>query len=400
MDRHIIITKRAGTEREERNADGQTPAPLLDSPLPTPRRSCVSVDASSRHPRCRRESSPLRTHVPFSWESSPGVPKNNACGRDMHKKMPPPPRPRPPPGRPQPCLATNSYYYGGNTSEASTDDDEDDRSFSDALDRISSPERTGSSFDRVTSKRFEDIFLGRATSFAKERSSTDLSASGRHHPRQPPRRISTRRGHDDEDRRWTPRLLNDNNVPMQLMQRIRMDAEAEEMTPRACGLMVFFPWSAKPAVCGFRGGGAIAAHHAATTTRVEADYDAPSPRSRSSRITTTTTTTTLRDVIKEDNEAIGGGDLPQPRGGEKKRGREDLQQGRRWGVSSLLDTSKKYCTDARKALSKLSIGLGAADSGSPRVSAERRGGKLRDGFSSSTPATPAKLTKMKANSRN
>ncbi|OEL38050.1 hypothetical protein BAE44_0000931 [Dichanthelium oligosanthes] len=384
MDHINIITKRA-TERK-RNADGQVqPPPLLDSPLPTPRRSCATVDASL--PRCRRDASPLRTHVPFSWESSPGVPKN----RDMHKKaqaaMPPPPRP--PPGRPQPWPPRNSYYYG-NTSEASSDDD-DDRSFSDALDRISSPERTGS-FDRVTSKRFEDIFVGRATSFAKDRSSrhasadaTDLSASGRH-PRLQPHRSSTRRSSHDEDRRWTPRLLND-NVPMQLMQRIRMDAEAEEMTPRACGLMVFFPWSAKPAVCGFRGGNPAAQH---ATPRPGADV--PSPRSHSRRITTTTTTT-LRDVIKEDNEAVSG-DLPQPRG-EKKRGREDLQGRRLWGVSSLLDTSKKYCTDARKALSKLSIGLGA-DSGSPRVSREGRSGKLHDGFSS-TPAAPAKLTQLKAN---
>ena len=378
MDHISIITKRA-TEREC-NANGQPP-PLLDSPLPTPRRSCASVDASRA--RCRRGASPLRTHVPFSWESSPGVPKNNG-GRDTDKKAPAamPPPPRPPPGRPQPCLVRNSYY--GNTSEASTDDD-DDRSFSDALDRISSPERTGS-FDRITSKRFEDIFVGRATSFAKDRprhpaaEAADFSASGRH-PRQP-RRGSTRRGHGDEDRRWTPRLLND-NVPMQLMQRIRMDAEAEEMTPRACGLMVFFPWSAKPAVCGFRGSLAPAA-----TPRPGAD--APSPRPHSRRITTTT----LGDVIKEDNEAAGG-DSRQPRG-EKKRGREDVQQSRRWGVSSLLDTSKKYCTDARKALSKLSIGLGA-DSGSPRVSSARRSGTLHDGFPS-TPATPAKMTQlMKAN---
>lgn len=391
-----IITKRASTT--ECNADKQQqqpPPPLLDSPLPTPRRSWASVEASRT--RCRRDPSPspLRTHVPFSWESSPGVPKNSACGRDVHKKalaamMPPPPRP--PPGRPQPCLALNSYY--GNTSEASTDDDDDDdRSFSDALDRISSPERTGS-FDRVTSKRFEDIFVGRATSFAKDRSrhhvaeATEFSASSRH-PR-PPRRGSTRRSHDEDDRRWTPRLLND-NVPMQLMQRIRMDAEAEEMTPRACGLMVFFPWSAKPAVCGFRGcpTPAPAGQHA--SPRPGADALSPRSRSHSRRITTTT----LRDVIKEDNEKDISDDSPQSRG-EKKRVREDLPS-RRWGVTSLLDTSKKYCTDARKALSKLSIGLGA-DSGSPRVGGGRSSGKLRDGFSS-TPATPAKLMPLKA-SRN
>ncbi|WVZ68315.1 hypothetical protein U9M48_017273 [Paspalum notatum var. saurae] len=308
-----IITRRA-TERESNADGGQPPPPLLDSPLPTPRRSCASVDAS--RPRCRRDASPLRTHVPFSWESSPGVPKNNsACSKNQALAAMPPPRPPPGRPRPQPCPAATarSCYYGNTTSEASSDDDDDDRSFSDALDRISSPERTGS-FDRVTSKRFEDIFVGRALSFAKDRSrrpaasdaATDLSASGRH-PRQP-RRGSTRRGHDEDDRRWTPRLLND-NVPMQLMQRIRMDAEAEEMTPRACGLMVFFPWSAKPAVCGFRSPAPPAAQHTTTTTMP--------PPLHSRRITTTTT---LRDVIREDNEAIGGDMPPPPPPPEKRRG--------------------------------------------------------------------------------
>ncbi|CAD6340806.1 unnamed protein product [Miscanthus lutarioriparius] len=317
-------------ESECNNADGQPPPPLLDSPLPTPRRLCTSIDALRMC--CRRDASPLRTQ-----------------------------------------------------SEANSDDDDDNRSFSDALDRNSSPERTGS-FDRVTSKCFEDIFVGRTTSFAKDRTrhlgaeATDLSALGRR-PRQP-RRGSTRRSHDeDHDRRWTPRLLND-NVPMQLMRRIKMDADAEEMTPRACGLMVFFPWSAKPAVCDFR---SPVAQHATTTTTPRARAELPSPsHSR---------TTTLRDVIKEDSQAVSS-DMQQPRGEKRGRDRDDLPS-RRWGVSSLLDTSKKYCTDARKALSKLSIGLGA-DGGSPRVSGENRSGKLHGGFSS-TPATPVKLTQLKAN---
>ncbi|XP_062186680.1 uncharacterized protein LOC133890270 [Phragmites australis] len=370
MDRLII--KR--TNERECNADEQLPQ-LLDSPLPTPRRSCASVDAS--RPRCRRDASPLRTHVPFSWESSPGVPKNSAC-RDMHKKPQEMPPPRPPPGRLPPCPARNWYY--GNTSEASSDDD-DDRSFSDALERISSPERTGS-FDRVTSKRFEDIFVGRATSFAKDRhaaaDAVTNSSSGRH-PRQrqrPHAADAARRSHDED--RCTPRQRN-NNVPMQLMQRIKMDSRAQQMSPRACGLMLFFPWSAKPAVCGF---GSPTQH-----AMPRAGPDAPSPCSHSRR------GTTLRDAIKEENEASGGGDLPQQRGEKRSRDCEEWQS-RRWGVSSLLDTSKKYCTDARKALSKLSIGLGA-DGGSPRVSSERRRSK-QVGIST-MPATASKLTQLKAN---
>jgi hypothetical protein len=379
MDR--IITSRPKQERGEYNAGADEPPPqLLDSPLPTPRRSCVSVDAARL--RCRRDASPLRTQVPFSWESSPGVPKTSACGRDVLKKQAPteevmpPPRPRPPPGRSlqTSCPARNWYY--GNTSEASTDDD-DDRSFSDALDRISSPERIGS-FDRVTSKRFEDIFIGRATSFAKDRSghghvaadSTGNSTS-RRQPRQS-RRGSMRRGREEDV--WTPRLRISDPVPMKLMERIRVDAQAEEMSPRACGLMVFFPWSPKPAVCRFKSPSQQATPRARATP-------SPSSFSHSRR-----GTTTLRDAIKEENEASTG--LPQQRG--EKRGRDR----QRWGVSSLLDTSKKYCTDARKALSKLSIGLGT-DGGSPGFSSELRSDKPPSRLST-MPTAVSKATQLKA----
>jgi hypothetical protein len=383
MDR--IITSRPKQERGECNAGADSPpAQLLDSPLPTPRRSCASVDAARL--RCRRDASPLRTQVPFSWESSPGVPKTSAFGRDVPKKQAPPeevmppPRPRPPPGRSlqPPCPARNWYY--GNTSEASTDDD-DDRSFSDALDRISSPERIGS-FDRVTSKRFEDIFIRRATSFAKDRSdhghvaadATGNSASGRH-PRQCRRRGSMRRGREEDV--WTPRPRISDPVPMKLMERIRVDAQAEEMSPRACGLMVFFPWSPKPAVCRFKSPSQQATPRARATP-------SPSSFSHSCR-----GTTTLRDAIKEENEASAG--LPQ----QEQRGEKRARDRQRWGVSSLLDTSKRYCTDAGKALSKLSIRLGTDDGGSPRVSSELRSDKPPSRLST-MPTTVSKATQLKA----
>ncbi|CAD6236107.1 unnamed protein product [Miscanthus lutarioriparius] len=113
------------------------------------------------------------------------------------------------------------------------------------------PERTGS-FDRVTSKCFEDIFVGRTTSFAKDRTrhlgaeATDLSALGRR-PRQP-RPEKTRRSHDeDHDRRWTLRLLND-NVPMQSIAADQNGCDAEEMTPRALWPHGVLPQSAKPVI--------------------------------------------------------------------------------------------------------------------------------------------------------
>uniref|UniRef100_A0A0D9V7D5 Uncharacterized protein n=1 Tax=Leersia perrieri TaxID=77586 RepID=A0A0D9V7D5_9ORYZ len=380
-----IVTKRDKERRCNGGADGEQLPQLLDSPLPTPRRSCASADAASV--RCRREASPLRTHVPFSWESSPGVPKrSSACA---HREIMPPP-PKPPPGRWPPCPARNWCGGYGNSSDASSDDD--DTSFSDALERISSPDQRVGSFDRITSKRFEDIFLGRTTSFVNDRSSSRLapaeaslatssSSRGLKHWR----RRSTR--HDHDGQRPTPLKSNDHPVQVQLnLPRINIDGRVEQMSPGACGLMVFFPWSAKPAVVGFR---SPRAQYAPSPL---ADAGNPSPSS-SRRFAT------LRDAMQEENKTgrSGGRELPQPRG--EKRSREEWQAGRGWGVSSLLDASKKYCTDARKALSKLSIGLGTdSGSGSPRVGSRERKSSKQDN-SATMPAMAAKLTQLRT-SRN
>ncbi|XP_015690294.2 uncharacterized protein LOC102704478 [Oryza brachyantha] len=382
-----IVTKRDKEGRCIGGGDGEQFPQLLDSPLPTPRRSCASADAASV--RCRREASPLRTQVPFSWESSPGVPKrSSACVHRAQEIMPPP---KPPPGRWPPCPARNWCGYG-NSSEASSDDD--DTSFSDALDRISSPDQRVGSFDRITSKRFEDIFLGRVTSFVNDRSSrhapaeaslaTSSSSSGR--AQKYWRRRSTRRDHDRQQP--TARQSHDHPVQVQLLPRININGRVEQMSPRACGLMVFFPWSAKPAVCGFR-------------SQPPAQY-APSPLAGASNNPSPSHSrrfTTLRDAMEEENKTSSSveRDLPRPRG--EKRSREEWQGSRGWGVSSLLGASKKYCTDARKALSKLSIGLGT-DSGnsSPRVGSRDRERKSSKQDSSS--AMPARamapnLTQLK-----
>uniref|UniRef100_A0ACD5W4F9 Uncharacterized protein n=1 Tax=Avena sativa TaxID=4498 RepID=A0ACD5W4F9_AVESA len=374
-----IITKRPNKERQRDAGSQQLPRPqLLDSPLPTPRRSCASADAPSSL-RCRAgAASPLRTQVPFSWESSPGVPKTKS-GRDARTAREEMPPPKPPPGRwgpPHPqCPASASRTNWCYTSEGSSDDC-DASSFSDAIDRASSsPERIGS-FDRVTSKRFEDIFLGRTESFAAkdDRSCQALAAtdgafvasSGRHskHWR---RRGSTRRDDDDDvDRQG----VYDTVGQSQVVPRPRV----EQMAPRACGLMVFFPWSAKPAVSAFRSPSTrhAAPHHLGVTDRSRSHGRG---------------NTTLRDALQVDNKTddIDVQDLPR----REKRSRDELPGARRWGVSSLLDTSKRYCTDARKALSKLSIGLGA-DSGSPRLGRDSRSGK-QDAYMA------AKLTKLKTN---
>ncbi|KAL5220397.1 hypothetical protein ABZP36_025110 [Zizania latifolia] len=374
-----IVTRRPKGGLCENGAGGEQLPPLLDSPLPTPRRSCASVDAASV--RCLRDASPLRTHVPFSWESSPGVPKRSSACVHKAQEMPPP---KPPPGRWPPCPARNWCY--GNSSDRSSDDD---TSFSDALDRISSPDQRISSFDRITSKRFEDIFLGRATSFVNDRSSrhevreasiTPSSSTTGRRPKHWQRR-STRRDHGGL--LPTAQQSNGNPVQAQLLPRINVGARADQMSPRACGLMVFFPWSAKPTASGFRSPAAV--QHASSPL---ASATRPSP-SHSCRFAT------LRDAMQEENKAGSGAsqNLPRPRG--EKRSRDECKASRGWGVSSLFDASKKYCTDARKALSRLSIGLGADSSGSPRVgSRERKSSKQEY---STMPAMATKLPQLKTN---
>uniref|UniRef100_A0ACD5VRL8 Uncharacterized protein n=1 Tax=Avena sativa TaxID=4498 RepID=A0ACD5VRL8_AVESA len=371
-----IITKRPSKERQRDAGSQKLPQPqLLDSPLPTPRRSCAaSADALGSLRFRAGAASPLRTQVPFSWESSPGVPKSGRDARTAREEMPPP---KPPPGRwgppqrPVSASRTNWCY----TSEGSSDDC-DASSFSDAIDRASSsPERIGS-FDRVTSKRFEDIFLGRAESFAAkdDRSCQALAAtdgaiicSGRH-SKYWRRRGSTRRDDDDDVARQS---AHDTVGEPQVVPRPRVDiaARVEQMSPRACGLMVFFPWSAKPAVSAFRSPSTrhAAPHHLGVTDRSRS-------HSRGN--------TTLRDALQVDNKTddIDVQDLPR----REKRSRDEWPGARGWGVSSLLDTSKRYCTDARKALSKLSIGLGA-DSGRDRTSGKQDA------------AMAAKLAKIKTN---
>ncbi|KAG8078373.1 hypothetical protein GUJ93_ZPchr0007g4397 [Zizania palustris] len=372
-----IVTRRPKGGLCENGAGGEQLPQLLDSPLPTPRRSCASVDAASV--RCRRDASPLRTHVPFSWESSPGVPKrSSACAPHKEREMPPP---KPPPGRWPPCPARNWCY--GNSSDGSSDDD---TSFSDALDRISSPDQRTSSFDRITSKRFEDIFLGRATSFVNDRSShheapgASIIPSSSTTGRRPKhwQRLSTRRDHGGQ--LPTAQQSNGNPVQAPLLPRINISGRADQMSPRACGLMVFFPWSAKPAACMSRSPAAV--QHASSPL---ASASNPSP-SHSCRFAT------LRDAMQEENKAAGSGasqNPPRPRG--EKRSRDECQVSRGWGVSSLFDASKKYCTDARKALSRLSIGLGdrADSSGSSRVDSRSE--------YSTMPAMATKLTQLKTN---
>jgi hypothetical protein len=213
----IATTRSASGEQEQQRqgrrrrkpSDGHVVAQLLDSPLPTPRRSCCGSAAGT--PRSARAASPQRTHVPFSWESSPGVPKArsaSAFGAKFEGEVLPP---RPPPGRRRggigmgtPCHAR--AYYGNATTDATSSDDNggggsEDDTFSDALDRISSSDRLAARLSSVdggaASRRLSSFIMDRFLPAANAIATTSTEKRAKKSPRRG--RVGRRSKHDDED---------------------------------------------------------------------------------------------------------------------------------------------------------------------------------------------------------
>jgi hypothetical protein len=332
--------------------------------------------------------------VPFSWESSPGVPKDAACGRKVVREVLPP---RPPPGRGgggggSPAHAHARAYFGNATETTSSDDDDSDDTFSDALDRISASDRFAafssrlSSIDGAGSLRLPSFIMDRflpaanaiattsadkrpkktlrrgarsskqdeeATASARRRAQSLRRASGREQPKQPPPRhhVSTLQRKESEP-----------PPPPRQSRDIDEETQSDEMSPRSCGFMLFLPWSVKPVLCGFA--------RSRTSRAADASTTASSPPRRS--VTLGNALEKEKEKEKDKSKLRGGGGDPSRWSDEKSgSGREWSSPG--WGTA-ILGTSKRYCADAKKALSRLA--RSATDGrGSPRVTGERRAGK-------------------------
>ncbi|KAF0923817.1 hypothetical protein E2562_007680 [Oryza meyeriana var. granulata] len=398
----IVTARRSGYEedskrrRQRKVSDGHVVAQLLDSPLPTPRRSCCGSSSAAGTPRSvvrcgspggDAPSSPQRTHVPFSWESSPGVPKD-ACGGKVREVLPP----RPPPGRGgggTPAHAHARAYFGNTTETTSSDDDDADDTFSDALDRISASDRFAafsarlSSIDGAGSLRLPSFIMDRFLPAANAIATTSADK----HPKKTPCRTARCSKHDDEAtaaarrraqslRRASAREQPKAQPPRHVLQReeseptlpppprqnkdIDEEAQSDEMSPRACGFMLFLPWSVKPVLCGFARSPARS-----RTPRADVSTAASSPPRPS---------VTLGNVLEKEKEKeskLRSSDPSRWSDEKSGSGREWSSPG--WGTA-ILGTSKRYCADARKALSRLA--RSATDGrGSPAVSRARRSGK-------------------------
>ncbi|KAL6609817.1 hypothetical protein ACP70R_039786 [Stipagrostis hirtigluma subsp. patula] len=403
----VVTTGAAGDRRRRREgSNAHVVAQLLDSPLPTPRRSCCGPADTRRGSGA--DASPQRGHVPFAWESSPGVPKSAVGGGGAGGKEREVLPPKPPPGRcGTPWHAHARAYLHGNTTDGSSDDDD---LFSDAMDRTSSSDRLAalsarlSSVDSVVGSLrlpsfIMDRFLPAANAIATtsadkhpKRSSSRRSASRRskheeeeedaaavraRHVMSTPRRSK----HEEEDAAAAairarhvmstprrppahdqptaspPRPSKDAAAPAQLPPHADVDDCGDQMSPRACGILFFVPWSAKPVLLGFpRSPARCRTPHAGVVAAT-----ASSPPRRSVK---------LGDVLEKERE-LSHGDLSYWYDEKSGSGKEWASPG--WGTA-LLGTSKRYCADARKALSRLARST-ADGGGSPRVSRERRSGK-------------------------
>ncbi|XP_066366390.1 uncharacterized protein [Miscanthus floridulus] len=374
----VVVTGSSDRQWRRKGSSGHVVAQLLESPLPTPRRSCCGRSA---------DASPQRGHVPFKWESSPGVPKSAAAaaGGKAERDVP---LPKPPPGRCGTCHAARAYHHHhhSNTTDSSSDQQDDD-TFSDALDRISSSDRLAALSARLSAIDGAVFGSRRSPSFIMDRflpaANAIATTSVDKHPRRPsPRRSSKSKSKRDreaeteaaararfvthirrralafEQPKHPPHCQREDAVAhaqAQLPPCAREEAQGEQMTPRACGFMFFVPWSAKPVLLGFQ--------------RSPARSRTP-PRGDVASVTTASSpprrSVTLGDVLEKDRKLRDGG-LSHWYDEKSGSGKEWANPG--WGMA-LLGTSKRYCADARKALSRLTrSGMDSGDS--PRIGTGR-----------------------------
>ncbi|XP_073113144.1 uncharacterized protein [Elaeis guineensis] len=238
----------------------------LHAPLKSTRRSSSSVDtiSMSHSNSVRVSSTEASQRVPFVWESSPGVPKD--AGRrgfsSNRDKGPFPPKPPPNQWRP---LGEDIQNATGRHRSHGTDDGndgdidmcsdgtEDADAFSDALEKISLSESLAIAH-RLSSCHIEPV-VNRAPSFIMNRflpaasalANSSATTARKHWSRRAP--PFSHPSQKELTKMRTRRRVHDARLQVPYFPH----GEARADVPsKACGLMLFFPWSLKPMVCGFR----------------------------------------------------------------------------------------------------------------------------------------------------
>lgn len=226
----------------------------LDSPrLLSARRSVSSsIETSTNQPYLTWDasSSKLSMMVPFSWESSPGVPKHlgqrDAFSDKELDQLPP---------KPPPCRWHLSNGDPINNCDRDLSDEGSSNygdASSDAFDRVSLSEQLGiagrlSSFRDLGLKDIEEM-RNQSPSFIMDRFLPAANAIASSSVIKKPKRTAHRNKQTNRDMS----IPQANNGMVQMVPFNQNVDFHKEMSSRACGLMVFFPWKMKPIVFGFR----------------------------------------------------------------------------------------------------------------------------------------------------
>ncbi|KAH7656757.1 hypothetical protein IHE45_18G093700 [Dioscorea alata] len=215
----------------------------LDAPLMSTRRLCSHTSATSNSIQTKE----ISRRVPFLWERTAGVPFVNSKEEEVEdddeeeEEILPP---KPPPGRHRSLSAEEIIKVEDDTSEY-----DEDEVFLDALENLSISESM-SSFRRSPSF-IMDRFLPAANAIAASSSTFQ----------QAPKKMKRRRApyshpHEQRSPEWLkkPRLKQQQcthastNSKLELQQCV----PRSQSPSKACGLMLFFPWSLKNNLCGFK----------------------------------------------------------------------------------------------------------------------------------------------------
>ncbi|KAJ8499944.1 hypothetical protein OPV22_010496 [Ensete ventricosum] len=245
---------------------------VLHVPLVSTRRSSSSststnsVDRSGSTRRRVPSSDLASQRVPFSWESSPGVPKLSRATRPRLDEFDVEPLPLPPKLCPSGednhanALARNPNDDEADVRSSSDDDDDDDDVFSDALDKMSLSGRLDiacrlSSFNDLASSDIERRRVHRSPSFIMNRFLPAAAALANSSLRNDVH--FSRRAVPSSSYHLQKEFIRARAKPGASTRRLQAPFDPHEengrdMPSMACGLLLFFPWSFKPTVCGFK----------------------------------------------------------------------------------------------------------------------------------------------------
>ncbi|KAG6493047.1 hypothetical protein ZIOFF_048021 [Zingiber officinale] len=330
-----------------------SPPLVLHAPLISTRRSSTSLC----HNALAHSTSALRLRVPFSWETSPGVPRSRVNGSDSDN----PPPPKLPPGRRwadddedetnRKLVRVLGYdpYASGSSEEGEED------LFSDALEKISTSDRFDvacrlSSFGTYKSPGFiMDRFLPAANALAK--SSVRSHDGGRRGRRDSsPSHQLQREAICRARLKQRPSVLA-NDPRRDILPPLDPYAEARAESPSmACGLMLFFPWSFKPTVCGFKS----PARTTGTPRSVSGLCSTPNKLYTGNYVDQGTSSMTFKSPLRARNLSDGWSSDEEDNGGGSRGGRGryveklsvKVRHSHGWRMP-FLDTSRLSSTASR-----------------------------------------------------